>query len=97
MQETNTRYIYINRLIYQNENNIFLRIIVDANKLTRPNFLNWYRNVRIVLKQESNLLSRANVVIFIIMIIFHGSGDYTLCLIWKHLLSPACYFINLTF
>jgi hypothetical protein len=55
MQETNTRYIYMNRLIYQNENNIFLRIILDANKLTRPNFLNWYRNVRIVLKQKKNL------------------------------------------
>jgi len=54
MQETNTRYIYINRLIYQNENNIFLRIILDAIKLTRPNFLNWYHNVKIVLKQERN-------------------------------------------
>lgn len=32
--------------------NLSLRGILDANKLTGPNFLDWYRNLRIVLKQE---------------------------------------------
>jgi hypothetical protein len=100
MQETNTRYIYMNKLIYQNENNIFIRIILDANKLTRPNFLNWYRDLRIVLKleknlyvlkQERNLLSRENVVILIIIIIFYGSSDYRLCLIWKLIKSNLLF------
>ena len=100
MQETNTRYIYMNKLIYQNENNIFIRIILDANKLTRPNFLNWYRDLGIVLKleknlyvlkQERNLLSRENVVILIIIIIFYGSSDYRLCLIWKLIKSNLLF------
>jgi hypothetical protein len=32
--------------------NISLRSILDANKFIGPNFLDWHRNVRIVLKQE---------------------------------------------
>ncbi|XP_012078997.1 uncharacterized protein LOC105639525 [Jatropha curcas] len=36
-------------------NNLCLRSILEANKLTRPNFIDWYRNVRIVLKQEKRL------------------------------------------
>ncbi|XP_057996544.1 uncharacterized protein LOC131175879 [Hevea brasiliensis] len=36
-------------------NNHSLRSILDANKLTGPNFLDWYRNLRIVLKQEKRL------------------------------------------
>jgi len=31
---------------------ISLHNILDANKLTRLNFLDWYRNIRIVLKKE---------------------------------------------
>ncbi|XP_017980986.1 PREDICTED: uncharacterized protein LOC108663015 [Theobroma cacao] len=33
-------------------NNLSLRSILDANKLTSPNFLDWFRNLKIVLKQE---------------------------------------------
>ncbi|XP_021293402.1 uncharacterized protein LOC110423509 [Herrania umbratica] len=33
-------------------NNLSLRSILDANKLTAPNFLDWFRNLKIVLKQE---------------------------------------------
>ncbi|XP_074560231.1 uncharacterized protein LOC141816328, partial [Curcuma longa] len=29
-----------------------LSIILDTNKLTGPNFLDWYRNLRIILKEE---------------------------------------------
>ncbi|KAF2300624.1 hypothetical protein GH714_014554 [Hevea brasiliensis] len=36
-------------------NNHSLCSILDANKLTKPNFLDWYRNLRIVLKQEKRL------------------------------------------
>jgi hypothetical protein len=50
MHENNTRYLYINRLIDKMNSNISLRSIFDANKLTGLNFLDWYRNLRIVLK-----------------------------------------------
>ncbi|XP_017979882.1 PREDICTED: RNA-directed DNA polymerase homolog, partial [Theobroma cacao] len=33
-------------------NNLSLRSILDATKLTGPNFLDWFRNLKIVLKQE---------------------------------------------
>ncbi|XP_017970422.1 PREDICTED: uncharacterized protein LOC108660675 [Theobroma cacao] len=33
-------------------NNLSLRSILDANKLIGPNFLDWFRNLKIVLKQE---------------------------------------------
>ncbi|XP_017974494.1 PREDICTED: uncharacterized protein LOC108661573 [Theobroma cacao] len=33
-------------------NNLSLRSILDANKLTGPNFLDWFRNLKIILKQE---------------------------------------------
>ncbi|XP_017978293.1 PREDICTED: uncharacterized protein LOC108662436 [Theobroma cacao] len=33
-------------------NNLSLQSILDANKLTGPNFLDWFRNLEIVLKQE---------------------------------------------
>ncbi|XP_017970424.1 PREDICTED: uncharacterized protein LOC108660677 [Theobroma cacao] len=33
-------------------NNLSLRSILDVNKLTGPNFLDWFRNLKIVLKQE---------------------------------------------
>ena len=29
-----------------------LRSILDANKLIGPNFIDWFRNIKIVLKQE---------------------------------------------
>lgn len=32
--------------------NLSLRSILDANKLTGPNFIDWFRNIKIVLKQE---------------------------------------------
>ena len=35
--------------------NISLQNIFDANKLIEPIFLDWDRNVRIVLKQEKRL------------------------------------------
>ncbi|KAJ8758992.1 hypothetical protein K2173_003230 [Erythroxylum novogranatense] len=35
--------------------NLTLRSILDANKLTRPNFSNWLQNLRIVLRQEKKL------------------------------------------
>jgi hypothetical protein len=35
--------------------NISLHSILDANKLTKPNFFNWYWNVIIVLKQQRKL------------------------------------------
>ena len=34
------------------ENNLSLCSILDANKLTLPNFIDWFRNIKIVLKQE---------------------------------------------
>jgi len=55
MHETNTRSLYINRLIDKISSNISLQSIFDANKLTKSNFLEWYRNLRIVLKQERRL------------------------------------------
>ncbi|XP_017972605.1 PREDICTED: uncharacterized protein LOC108661951 [Theobroma cacao] len=33
-------------------NSLSLRSILDANKLTSPNFLDWFQNLKIVLKQE---------------------------------------------
>ena len=33
-------------------NTLSLRSILDVNKLTRPNFIYWFRNIKIVLKQE---------------------------------------------
>ena len=33
-------------------NNLSIRSILDANKLIGPNFINWFRNIKIVLKQE---------------------------------------------
>ena len=32
--------------------NVNLRSILDNNKLTGPNFLDWFRNLKIVLKAE---------------------------------------------
>ncbi|XP_017972514.1 PREDICTED: uncharacterized protein LOC108661136 [Theobroma cacao] len=33
-------------------NSLSLRSILDANKLTGPNCIDWFRNIKIVLKQE---------------------------------------------
>jgi hypothetical protein len=44
--------------------NITLRIVLDANKLTGSNFLNWYLNIRIVLKQERELYILENPILF---------------------------------
>ena len=33
-------------------NSFSLRSILDANKLTGPNFIDWFWNIKIVLKQE---------------------------------------------
>jgi hypothetical protein len=51
--------------------NISLRIMLDANKLTGSNFLDWYRNMRIVLKQETMLyiLDNLNFLPLIRMVI----------------------------
>ena len=36
--------------------NISLQIILDANKLTKLNLLDWHRNMRYVLKSKLNFL-----------------------------------------
>ena len=38
--------------INQSANSLSLRSILDANKLTGPNFIDQFRNIKIVLKQE---------------------------------------------
>jgi hypothetical protein len=43
--------------------NISLSNILDAKKLTRLNFLNWYCNVKIVLKQEKRLYVFENPIL----------------------------------
>ncbi|EOY19106.1 Uncharacterized protein TCM_043843 [Theobroma cacao] len=35
-------------------NSLSLKSILDANKLTVPNFIDWFRNIKIILKQEKN-------------------------------------------
>jgi hypothetical protein len=45
-----TLYFYINRLIDEMSSNISLRSIFNANKLTGLNFLDWYHNLKIILK-----------------------------------------------
>ena len=50
-----SRHFYINRLMNKISTNIFIWSIFDANKLTGPNFLDWYQNLRILLKQEKIL------------------------------------------
>jgi hypothetical protein len=42
--------------------NISLLIMLDANKLTGLNFLDWYHNMRIVLKQETMLYILDNLI-----------------------------------
>jgi hypothetical protein len=44
--------------------NISFRIILDANKLTESNILDWYRNMRVVLKQETMLYILDNLILF---------------------------------
>ncbi|GJR63153.1 hypothetical protein Tco_1505315, partial [Tanacetum coccineum] len=39
----------------QNINNTTIRSILLAEKLTRSNFTNWYRNLRIILRSEGKL------------------------------------------
>ncbi|GKB82591.1 retrotransposon protein, putative, ty1-copia subclass [Tanacetum coccineum] len=39
----------------QNTNNTTIRSILQQEKLTRPNFTNWYQNLRIVLRSEGKL------------------------------------------
>ncbi|GJU43778.1 hypothetical protein Tco_1201044 [Tanacetum coccineum] len=39
----------------QNTNNTTIRSILHQEKLTGPNFMNWYRNLRIVLRSEGKL------------------------------------------
>ncbi|GJT03179.1 hypothetical protein Tco_0824348 [Tanacetum coccineum] len=39
----------------QNTNNATIRLILLAEKLTGPNFTNWYQNLRIVLRYEGKL------------------------------------------
>ena len=38
--------------------------MLDANKLTESNFLDWYRNMRVVLKQETMLYILDNLILF---------------------------------
>ncbi len=33
-------------------NNLSLRSVLETNKLAGPNFLDWHRNLRLVLRQE---------------------------------------------
>ena len=44
--------------------NISLRIMLDANKLTESNFLDWYHNMRVILKQETMLYILDNLILF---------------------------------
>ncbi|GKB37131.1 hypothetical protein Tco_0882073 [Tanacetum coccineum] len=39
----------------QNTNNTTMRSIIQHKKLNGPNFMNWYRNLRIVLRSEGKL------------------------------------------
>nr|GEY09590.1 zinc finger, CCHC-type [Tanacetum cinerariifolium] len=39
----------------QNTNNTTIRLILQQEKLTGPNFMNWYRNLRVVLRSEGKL------------------------------------------
>ncbi|GKC27480.1 zinc finger, CCHC-type containing protein [Tanacetum coccineum] len=41
--------------VAHNTNNTTIRSILQVEKLTRPNFTNWYRNLRIVLRSEGKL------------------------------------------
>ena len=41
---------------------ISLHNILNANKMTRPDFLDWYRNVRIILKYEKTLYVLENPI-----------------------------------
>jgi len=43
-----------------------LRSILGATKLTEQNFLDWYQNVRIVLKQEKMLYVLQNLISFVL-------------------------------
>jgi len=52
---------HIDRLPWVNIN-ISLHSIFDANKLVELNFLDWYQNVRIVLKQEKILYVLENLI-----------------------------------
>ena len=38
--------------------------MLDANKLTESNFLDWYHNMRVVLKQETMLYILDNLILF---------------------------------
>ena len=38
-----------------NSNNFFMRLVLEKDKLTGTNFIDWQRNLRIVLKQERKL------------------------------------------
>ncbi|GJU63926.1 hypothetical protein Tco_1245761 [Tanacetum coccineum] len=42
-------------VVAQNKNNTTLRSTLLSEKLTSPNFTNWYRNLRIILRSEGKL------------------------------------------
>ncbi|GJQ95273.1 zinc finger, CCHC-type containing protein [Tanacetum coccineum] len=42
--------------VAQNTNNTTIRSILQQEKLTGPNFMNWFRNLRIVLRSEGKLV-----------------------------------------
>ena len=49
------KYLYVHLLFFSicvMTGNFNLRSILDANKLTRPNFKDWYQNVKIVLHSK---------------------------------------------
>ncbi|GKB71195.1 zinc finger, CCHC-type containing protein, partial [Tanacetum coccineum] len=41
--------------VAQNTNNMTIRSILQQEKLTGPNFMNWYQNLRIILRSEGKL------------------------------------------
>ena len=48
-----TLHIYLLQIIASNTaSNLSLRLILEKDKLNGTNFLDWYRNLRTVLKQE---------------------------------------------
>ncbi|XP_038697173.1 uncharacterized protein LOC119994639 [Tripterygium wilfordii] len=46
----------------QNQNNLSLRSVLEKDKLNGTNFIDWYRNLRIVLKHEKKLYVLERVV-----------------------------------
>ncbi|GJY45530.1 zinc finger, CCHC-type containing protein [Tanacetum coccineum] len=51
-----SRSTHITTLVQTTNNHLIFRSFLEKDKLTRPNFLDWYRNLRIVLKAKKKLV-----------------------------------------